>query len=341
LEAIISEDLLRDAGIADADSAIGLSIVVSMRVSTIDSALAHVVTDQGITLFDRLRKVHVDSLFVAPYRNKVLRREAGEVMRRFMTGFTSAQALVSDTLVVCGVRREGRMGRMRIEDVIIPVSTASRFKSSGVGGGPVEIFTAMSGGSFFAPPEEGGGRTYPQVTLDFDPKVLYTAVRDSVERLGYRTFSFAEQFEELQRVFLYFDLGLGVVGLIALVTASLGIANILIMSINERRREIGVLKSLGADESDIRALFLVESGVIGFLGTAGGILFGWGITRVVSAIAQGYMKKEGILPIELFALPPWLILIALAIGIGVSVLAGFYPAARAARIDPVAALRNE
>jgi putative ABC transport system permease protein len=77
------------------------------------------------------------------------------------------------------------------------------------------------------------------------------------------------------------------------------------------------------------------------LGTAGGILFGWTITRVVSAIAQAYMKNQGVPPMDLFSLPLWLVLIALGVGIGVSVVAGFYPAARAARVDPVEALRND
>ena len=341
MEAVISDDLMRRSGITFADSAIGRTLVVSVRVSTIDSGLIHIVSDRGVTLFDRIRKIHFDSLFHAPYRERVLQMEAGEVVRRFLSGFTDAQAVVSETLTVCGVRQEGRMGRLRIEDVIIPTSTAARFKSTGFGGGPLEIFTAMSSGTLFQGTEQGDGRAYAQVTLDFDPKVLYTTVRDSVEKLGYRTFSFAAQFEELQRIFIYFDLALGVVGLIALITASLGIANTMIMSINERKREIGVLKSLGADESDIRYLFLVESGAIGVLGTSGGILFGWSITRIVSAVARGYMEREGIPPMELFSLPLWLIMIALAVGVGVSVLAGLYPAARAARIDPVAALRND
>jgi putative ABC transport system permease protein len=115
----------------------------------------------------------------------------------------------------------------------------------------------------------------------------------------------------------------------------------MVMSITERRKEIGILKSLGADDSDIRALFLVESGIIGLMGTVGGICFGWLIARVASAVAQAYMKSQGVPAIDLFALPPWLVLIALATGVAVSVLAGFYPAARAARVDPVEALRGE
>jgi ABC-type antimicrobial peptide transport system permease subunit len=199
----------------------------------------------------------------------------------------------------------------------------------------------MRSGALFSQSEDGSGKTFPQVTISFDPKVYYKNIRDSVEAMGFRTFSFAAEFEQIQKMFLYLDLALGVIGLIALFTASLGIVNTMVMSITERRKEIGVLKSLGADERDIRWLFLVESGVIGMIGTVMGIFFGWVITRIVSAIAQGYMRREGIPEMDLFSLPPWLILIALGVGVGVSVLAGLYPAARAARVDPVEALRNE
>jgi putative ABC transport system permease protein len=199
----------------------------------------------------------------------------------------------------------------------------------------------MSSGNLFFAPEDKSGKTFSQITLDIDPHVLYKTISDSVESLGYKTFSFAAQFEEIQKAFFYFDLALSVIGLIALLTASLGIVNTMVMSITERKREIGVLKSLGADEREIRGLFLVESGVIGFIGTIIGIFSGWVITRIVSAVAHFYMRREGIPEMELFALPMWLILIALAVGVGVSVLAGLYPAARAARVDPVEALRND
>ncbi len=340
-KAIISSDFVKKAGFTNPDSVIGRMLVLSVRVSVIDSGLAHILVDRGETVLDRVRKIQLDSLVNRQYRAKVLRTEVNETMRRFLNGFINAQSVVNDTLIVCGVRGPERVGRLKIESIIIPAATAARFSSSGFSGNPSDIFSAMSSGTLFDRTGDGNGKSYNQVTIDFDPKVIYKGIKDSVEAMGFRTFSFAEQFEQIQRAFLYLDLALGVIGLIALFTASLGIVNTMVMSITERRREIGVLKSLGADETDIRWLFLVESGVIGVMGTVAGIVTGWVITRVVSAIAQAYMKNQGIPPVDVFALPAWLIFIALGVGVGVSIVAGFYPAARAARVDPVEALRND
>jgi putative ABC transport system permease protein len=169
----------------------------------------------------------------------------------------------------------------------------------------------------------------------------YDSTHSKIEALGYNTFSFIEQFEEMKKVFLVFDLVLAIMGFIALVVASLGILNTMVMSIVERYREIGILKSLGADNGDIRLLYLVESGAIGFIGAIFGLVFGWVITRVGSFIAGYYMQKQGVQFIEMFDLPWWLILFALIFGTAISLLAGLYPANRAAKIDPVRALRNE
>jgi putative ABC transport system permease protein len=340
--AIISDELLKKAGITKPDSAVGLKIVVSIHVSTLDSGFAHILVDHGESLLDRAKRIHFDSLSKKSYRSRMIHSEANELVRRFVNGFTNAQKKISDTLTVCGVRASNnRMGKLHIESVIIPLSTASKFKAGGISNAPVDLLAAMKEGTLFSAPENTQQETFSQVTIDFNPKVYHKKISDSIEAMGYRTFSFAANFEEIQRAFLYFDLALALIGLIALTTASLGIVNTMVMSILERRKEIGILKSLGADDRDIRILFLAESAVIGFLGTTGGIIFGWIISRIASIVAQAFMKRQGIPAIDLFSTPVWLILLALAIGVSVSVIAGYYPASRASRIDPVEALRNE
>ncbi len=338
--AVVSEELLKKAGISRPDSALGLKLILSVRVSSVDSGVAHVISGWGSPA-DRLRALSMDAFLGGQSTDRLIRSEAGAALRRFMEGLLRAQGTVTDTLTICGVRRVQRAARIHAEPLVVTLATGDRISRAGMSGSPTEMISRLSSGTLFRQENEGDGRYHPQVTIDFGPEVLYRTIRDSVEAQGFRTFSFAEQFEDLQRVFLTFDMAIGVIGLIALVTASLGIVNTMVMSITERRKEIGVLKSLGAYELDIRGLFLVEAGMIGLAGTSLGIFAGWVLTRIVSAIAKRYMAGQGLPEIELFALPAWLILLALGIGVGVSVAAGLYPAARAARVDPVEALRNE
>ncbi|MGA2622682.1 MAG: FtsX-like permease family protein [Bacteroidota bacterium] len=340
--AIISSDLLKKIGIKSADSVIGHRLIVSVQVSTIDSAFGHVIVDRGETALDRIRRIYLDSLLNnSEYRGRILRTEANEAVRRFVNGFLNARRTVSDTLTICGVIEAEQVRWFRMESVIIPFKTAERFSTAGMSGNPTELFAAMSAGNLFSSPDDRTGKSFSQVTINFDPHVFYGPIKDSVEAQGYRTFSFAAEFEQIQKAFIYVNMALGAVGLLALFTASLGIVNTMVMSILERKREIGIFKSLGADEGEIRVLFLVESAVIGFIGSVVGIASGWVITRIATVIAHFYMRREGIPEMELFALPLWLIFVALTVGIGVAVLAGSYPAARAARIDPVEALRND
>ncbi len=340
-QALVTEAFLKTMKIENPDSAVGKNLVVSMKVSTLDSGLVHLAVGLRERGIDLAKRTDFDSLFNSTYRNRLIRNEVNNAVRVFMDGFLNARKTVADTLAICGVLSEERMGNLRIESIIVPTSTALLFSNSGFSSDPTQLFAALSSGTLITAPGDSSGRVFPQVTLDVDPRVPYKQIKDSIETMGFRAFSFAEQFDEIRKFFFYFDLALGVIGLIALFTASLGIINTMVMSIMERKREIGVLKSLGADDSDIRILFLVESGVIGAIGAVCGIILGWIISRVASAVAHYFMIKEGIPQMELFALPPWLILTALAIGIIVSVIAGLYPADRAAHVDPVEALRGE
>jgi putative ABC transport system permease protein len=338
---VITDDFARSLRKDSLETLLGDTVIVAVKVSTLDSGFAHVLEENGVRVMDRLKQISFDSLRVPTYRQRVFNREGNAALQRFINGYLNARNPVADTFVISGVLQAGNHRRLPLESIVIPAARARLFTQAGFSGELTDLAGLLSGKGLLPTSDAGNSQSYSQVTLNLDPTASHTAVRKHVERLGYRAFSYAEQFAQIQRFFLYFDLALGLVGLIALTTASLGIINIMVMSILERKREIGVLKSLGADERDIRALFLVESSVIGALGAGVGLLLGWGITQAASVIARYFMRKEGVPEVDLFALPWWLILTALALGIGVSLLAGLYPAARAARVDPVAALRNE
>ena len=339
-EAVVTPRLMHLFHVAQADSLVGQALILTVRASTIDSGLAKLLPDRAYVQ-SKIKAIQFDSLLVADYRQRQAHALANEAIGRFVDGFFNNRATVVETLTVCGVLEERGSDHMQIGPIILPLAVAQRFKLAGMRDDPANLFSAFSSGTIFSLESAGSGLAFPSVTLDIDPNIAIATISDSVKSLGFRPFSFAERFAELQKFFFYFNLALSVVGLIALITASLGIVNTMVMSIIERRREIGVLKSLGASEGDVRILFLVESSVIGAIGSAIGIIIGWLATRVASTIMQSYMTKEGLGRIELFAMPIWLIATAMAVGIIVSVIAGYYPAARAAAVDPVEALRSE
>ena len=337
---LVSDELLDGLGVADADSFIGQRIAVSVKSASIDSALVRLFSDPDGNLRKRLASLEVDSLLEDGYVERILRRELDAATRRFLDGYLNAQALTVDTLEVRGVIRSHGSRRNRVLPVILPLSTARRFDAAGPSADPTELLPRIMKGEIFTK-ASSMSKAFPQVTLDLHPYASHSVVADSVEAMGFESFSYASEFEEIRRVMLFFNMGLGLVGLVALVTAALGIANTMVMSILERRREIGILRSLGAQARDIRGLFLVESGAIGALGSMGGILLGWIVARVASGVAKAVMRNQDVEVMELFATPFWLVGIAMAFGVLVAVLAGTYPAGRAARVDPVEALRQE
>jgi len=339
-QAVVTDEFIDSLKITEPDSAIGQKLIISVKVATIDSALIHIFMKDGKFLWDRLKGIRFDSLFYREYRSRVVRREFGDAVGRFIDGYLNARTTVSDTLTIVGVLNETRQ-RFRVQPIILPLATGERFSAAGFSGDMTDLIGALSSGQLFQSSASPTSKSYSRVTIDLKRGYSHKPVVDSIRAMGFRAFSYAEDFEEITKFFTYFDLGLGVIGLIALFVSSLGIVNTMMMSITERRREIGVLKSLGAYEREIKLMFLVESALIGSIGSVFGILLGWGISRVASAVSKIIMIKQGVDPIEVFALPWWLIAVALLLGLTVSLIAGYYPSSRAARLDPVESLRYE
>jgi putative ABC transport system permease protein len=342
-EVFVTHEFLEKVGISEPDSVIGRELIICARAASLDSALVNIFDNKDRSLRQRLESIEFDSLFRSGYRKRIMQQELNEGVRRFVEGFTNRQLLAYDTLTIKGVAKELRSHHINVAPIIIPEKKAAKLSAGGFGMGsnPIDLYNAAKSGMLFNAEGSEESQTYTRLTLNLDPYASHEKIKDSVEALGFRVFSFAEQFKEIQRFFLYYNLGLAIIGLIALATAALGIINTMVMSIVERRKEIGVIISLGADVRDIKILFLAESAVIGAIGAAIGIICGWAASRIVSAVMQVIMEREGIPAFDPFALPIWLILLSLAFGITVSLLAGYYPASRAAKVDPVEALRSE
>ena len=185
------------------------------------------------------------------------------------------------------------------------------------------------------------GNSYSSVTVKVSRPEATQDVAERIKALGYSTLSLADALQGIRWVFIILNSILGLIGSIALIVSSLGIVNTMVMSILERTREIGIMKAVGASDGDIRRIFLVEASVIGLMGGASGLFLGWVIGRAINLGANLYIESQGGPSVTLFSLPWWLVTGALLFSIAVSVVAGSYPANRAARLEPMSALRHD
>ncbi len=163
-----------------------------------------------------------------------------------------------------------------------------------------------------------------------------------LEEHGFRVESLRLILDNMNRALVVLQTMLGSIGTLALLVASIGIANTMVMAVYERTKEIGILKAIGASPGDIRRLFVAESAFIGLVGGVAGTILGWllglGLNRLILAV----MHWQEI-PVRgtFFVVNGWLVVLALAFATIVGLLSGLYPASRAARLDPIEALRYE
>jgi len=186
-----------------------------------------------------------------------------------------------------------------------------------------------------------GEPTYSTVIARVSSASKVDSVEQAIKKMGFNTFSILDASKGLQTFFKIVDLFLGIFGSLALAVACIGIVNTLVMAILERRREIGIMKAIGASDRDVQGLFFAEAGSMGVLGGALGIVLGWAIGRAIDIGTNIYLHRQGLQPQHFWAVPWWLVAFALGFSVVVSLGSGIYPAIRAAKLDPVQALRYE
>jgi predicted lysophospholipase L1 biosynthesis ABC-type transport system permease subunit len=183
--------------------------------------------------------------------------------------------------------------------------------------------------------------TYPSAVVRVAKASSTQDVEEQIKKLGFQAFSLNDALQGAKRAFIILDIVLSLIGSIALAVSSLGIVNTMVMSILERTREIGIMKAIGGSDGDIRRIFLIEASAIGFFGGASGVVLGWLVGRIINFGANVYIQQQGGTPGNLFSLPFWLVGGAIGFSIAVSLVAGSYPAARAAKLNPIEALRHD
>ncbi len=182
---------------------------------------------------------------------------------------------------------------------------------------------------------------YSSISVRVKDPAQVQLVEDAIKKMGFGTFSILDASRGLQQVFKVLYAFLGIFGSLALIVSSIGIVNTLVMAILERRREIGIMKAIGASDGDVEKLFFAEAGAMGILGGIVGVVLGWMIGQVINFGTNIYLKSQSFPPEHFWAVPWWLVALAIGFSFVVSLVSGLYPAGRAARLDPVQALRYE
>jgi putative ABC transport system permease protein len=252
-----------------------------------------------------------------------------------------------DAMMTGGISIVSREKKLRIAGVIESDPSAG---IGGFGGGRVFLPIRVAEQLHAAQANDvqdfvrGGGSgkpTYAALTIRVKNPKNVLQVEDAIKKLGFNAFSLLDAARSLRLVFTVFDLFLGLFGSLALTVASLGIINTLVMAILERRREIGVLKALGATDGDVRSLFFAEAGAMGLCGGILGVALGWLIGAALTGGTTIYLRQQDLPAVKISYVPWWLAASAIAFAVVVSLVAGLYPAGRAARLNPVEALRYE
>ena len=322
-EAVVSERFLRDYGYEKPADAVGKTIELLAPPS-----------DKGEENKDEEEEEERPNFFGIPLEDSGLDESAPDVEVR---AFRIAGVLAAE--VREGAGQGGMRGMMPSAGIYLPLQVAHDWNTRHRGPmSQVALALARRGGNLAEGQTEGYDLAIVRVS---NPSQL-SEVRQKITDAGFGSFSIVDELDEIRTVFLIIDSVLGLLGGISLLVASFGIANTMIMSILERTREIGIMKAIGAEDREIKLIFFVEAAVIGVTGGVVGVLLAWGIDALANRLAYRFiLKPQGASFIDFFDLPPYLWLGAILFALLVSIAAALYPAARAARIDPVRALRHD
>jgi putative ABC transport system permease protein len=170
---------------------------------------------------------------------------------------------------------------------------------------------------------------------------LVENVKPQIEHLGFKVDSIKNTIDQVEQFFNVFQVILLIIGAVAVVVAGVGMFNTLTISLMEKTREVGIMKVLGARKKDISRVFIAESLIVGVAGSVVGIALSLLVGGLINLSISIAAKSSGNASVALFNLPILYTLIIVLAAILISVLTGLYPSRRAAKINPLEALRYE
>jgi len=207
------------------------------------------------------------------------------------------------------------------------------------------VINSDTGNEIFIPSgvfAAAGVPVYSQVKVEVDAASSVGRLRKQIESLGFVTTSPIDTVDQIGQIFKFFNIMLAGFGAIGMIVAVLGMFNTLTISLLERTKEIGLMVALGGRNRDMRKLFIFEAVLLSVVGALVGIIGAVGLGQVINAIMNGFAGRRGVTEhFQLFATPWWLVIGTILFMILVGLLVVYFPARRAARINPIDALRRE
>jgi ABC-type lipoprotein export system ATPase subunit/ABC-type antimicrobial peptide transport system permease subunit len=182
---------------------------------------------------------------------------------------------------------------------------------------------------------------FSEVLVKLTENADMLSVRREIETLGMETSSVMDTVSQVENFFKYLRIGLAVLGGIAFLIAVLGMINTLTVSLMERTREVGLLKSIGMKSGEVRKLFITESMLIAFFGGVSGVILGMALGLIVSLIISGLSMSNGGNYLAISKVPIYLIVSIIFVSVLIGFLTGLYPSKRAVKMSPLDALRYE
>ena len=186
-----------------------------------------------------------------------------------------------------------------------------------------------------------GLSNYSQVKLVVSDQKELSHARRQIEVLGFKTTSVVDTVSQIENLFGTLRLILGLLGVVALSVAALGMFNTLTISLLERTHEIGMMKAIGMKSTEVQDLFLTESMTMGFFGGIGGLTLGAVAGKLLSLILSVFAVFKGVGFLDISSIPLSFVILIAFLSLMVGILTGIYPAHRATKISALDALRYE
>lgn len=191
----------------------------------------------------------------------------------------------------------------------------------------------------------------PNKPVEYSEVFVYTdkidnvkSVQSNLNAAGLSTYSNQDDQEYIKKIMTVVQVVLGAIGAVSMFVAAFGISNTMIMAVYERTKEIGVMKVIGCDISDIKTVFLCEAGLIGFIGGVIGVFISIIVSLIANAVAGAVLSStlnDMSIRVTVSSVPLWLVVLGIGFSVLVGVISGVSPANRAVNVSALKAIHNE